>query len=65
MSRKSGCQNHDFTYDFVGGNRYNYMYAIDSIACYNNSRRKITMWNTPSYTEMRFGFEVTMYIANK
>ena len=23
------------------------------------------MWNTPSYTEMRFGFEVTMYIANK
>lgn len=35
------------------------------IARYNNSRRKITMWNTPSYTEMRFGFEVTMYIANK
>lgn len=22
-------------------------------------------WTTPSYTEMRFGFEVTMYIANR
>ncbi|MEL0030492.1 MAG: pyrroloquinoline quinone precursor peptide PqqA, partial [Betaproteobacteria bacterium] len=21
------------------------------------------MWTTPEYTEMRFGFEVTMYIA--
>jgi len=24
-----------------------------------------TMWNKPEYTEMRFGFEVTMYIANR
>jgi len=23
------------------------------------------MWTTPEYTEMRFGFEVTMYIANR
>jgi len=23
------------------------------------------MWTKPSYTEMRFGFEVTMYIMNK
>ncbi|MGB1651493.1 MAG: pyrroloquinoline quinone precursor peptide PqqA [Acidimicrobiales bacterium] len=23
------------------------------------------MWTTPEYTEVRFGFEVTMYIANK
>ncbi|MBI1394826.1 MAG: pyrroloquinoline quinone precursor peptide PqqA [Betaproteobacteria bacterium] len=23
------------------------------------------MWNKPEYTEMRFGFEVTMYIANR
>jgi len=22
-------------------------------------------WNTPSATEMRFGFEVTMYVMNK
>jgi len=22
-------------------------------------------WTKPSYTEMRFGFEVTMYILNK
>jgi pyrroloquinoline quinone biosynthesis protein A len=24
-----------------------------------------TMWTKPEYTEMRFGFEVTMYIANR
>lgn len=23
------------------------------------------MWTKPEYTEMRFGFEVTMYIANR
>jgi len=22
-------------------------------------------WNTPSYNDIRFGFEVTMYINNK
>lgn len=27
--------------------------------------RTTTMWNKPEYTEMRFGFEVTMYIANR
>jgi len=25
----------------------------------------MTMWTKPSYTEMRFGFEVTMYVMNK
>jgi pyrroloquinoline quinone biosynthesis protein A len=25
----------------------------------------LTMWTTPSATEMRFGFEVTMYVMNK
>jgi len=25
----------------------------------------MTMWSKPEYTEMRFGFEVTMYIANR
>jgi len=23
------------------------------------------MWTKPEFTEMRFGFEVTMYIANR
>ncbi|MDO9150348.1 MAG: pyrroloquinoline quinone precursor peptide PqqA [Methylophilaceae bacterium] len=23
------------------------------------------MWTTPAVTEMRFGFEVTMYVMNK
>ena len=25
----------------------------------------IIMWTTPAATEMRFGFEVTMYVMNK
>ena len=24
-----------------------------------------TMWIKPAYSEMRFGFEVTMYVANR
>jgi len=27
--------------------------------------RRITMWTKPAATEMRFGFEVTMYVMNK
>jgi coenzyme PQQ precursor peptide PqqA len=26
---------------------------------------EVNMWTKPEYTEMRFGFEVTMYIANR
>jgi len=26
---------------------------------------EINMWTKPSATEMRFGFEVTMYVMNK
>ncbi|UHJ66547.1 pyrroloquinoline quinone precursor peptide PqqA [Melaminivora jejuensis] len=22
-------------------------------------------WNTPAFTDLRFGFEITMYIANR
>ena len=30
-----------------------------------NNIRRITMWTKPAATEMRFGFEVTMYVMNK
>jgi len=29
------------------------------------SYKEITMWTKPTATEMRFGFEVTMYVCNK
>ena len=29
------------------------------------SQRSFAMWTKPEYSEMRFGFEVTMYIANR
>ncbi|APR96732.1 coenzyme PQQ synthesis protein [Pandoraea thiooxydans] len=28
-------------------------------------RRNIMQWTTPAYTDLRFGFEITMYIANR
>jgi coenzyme PQQ precursor peptide PqqA len=31
---------------------------------FNNLRRN-TMWTTPSATEMRFGFEITLYVMNR
>ena len=30
-----------------------------------SSNQEIHMWTKPEYTEMRFGFEVTMYIASR
>ena len=33
--------------------------------CNFNHHGGIIMWTKPEYTEMRFGFEVTMYIANR
>jgi coenzyme PQQ precursor peptide PqqA len=30
-----------------------------------NHHGGIIMWTKPEYTEMRFGFEVTMYIASR
>jgi pyrroloquinoline quinone biosynthesis protein A len=29
------------------------------------STRSLAMWTKPEFTEMRFGFEVTMYIYNR
>jgi coenzyme PQQ precursor peptide PqqA len=31
----------------------------------NPTEKDFAMWTKPEYTEMRFGFEVTMYIANR
>jgi coenzyme PQQ precursor peptide PqqA len=30
-----------------------------------NQYKEINMWTKPAATEMRFGFEVTMYVMNK
>ena len=30
-----------------------------------NQNKEINMWTKPAATEMRFGFEVTMYVMNK
>ena len=31
----------------------------------NQLLRRIIMWTKPEATEMRFGFEVTMYVCNR
>jgi coenzyme PQQ precursor peptide PqqA len=33
--------------------------------CFQLPTRRDTMWTKPEFTEMRFGFEVTMYIYNR
>ena len=33
--------------------------------CNPNNLEETIMWTTPAATEMRFGFEVTMYVMNK
>ena len=30
-----------------------------------NNRRFTMQWTAPSFTDLRFGFEITMYIANR
>ena len=32
---------------------------------YVNYRRLTMQWTAPSFTDLRFGFEITMYIANR
>jgi pyrroloquinoline quinone biosynthesis protein A len=43
---------------------YKYVCVAKIAVFYTQTRRNI-MWTTPSATEMRFGFEVTMYVMNK
>jgi pyrroloquinoline quinone biosynthesis protein A len=31
----------------------------------NPKQRRMNMWTKPEVTEMRFGFEVTMYVCNR
>ncbi len=31
----------------------------------NPNRRDKMQWTTPAFTDLRFGFEITMYIANR
>ena len=39
---------------------------LDQASNYSNNFWRFTMkWETPSYTDLRFGFEVTMYIYNR
>jgi coenzyme PQQ precursor peptide PqqA len=37
----------------------------DTAIDYQLNLKEFIMWTTPAATEMRFGFEVTMYVMNK
>ena len=43
---------------------YIYITIIDLVE-FKNLKGDHIMWTTPVATEMRFGFEVTMYVMNK
>jgi len=36
-----------------------------SLVTLNQIVKEIIMWTKPEVTEMRFGFEVTMYVCNR
>ena len=38
---------------------------VYQVLIFNFSLRRNIMWTKPAATEMRFGFEVTMYVMNK
>lgn len=39
---------------------------IDAVSYTDLIPKEIAMqWTTPAYTDLRFGFEITMYIANR
>ena len=44
-----------------------YSETTEIVKLYQNLKKKgdYIMWTTPAATEMRFGFEVTMYVMNK
>ena len=35
------------------------------IVCVNLTRRNNMAWTTPAATDMRFGFEITLYVMNR
>lgn len=40
--------------------------AVDTFTIDNNNLGEFTMkWSKPQYTDLRIGFEVTMYFANR
>jgi pyrroloquinoline quinone biosynthesis protein A len=41
------------------------MQHMERIIVRRQSKKEMIMWTTPAATEMRFGFEVTMYVMNK
>jgi pyrroloquinoline quinone biosynthesis protein A len=38
-------------------------YAVSPM--FNSMKETAMQWTTPAYTDLRFGFEITMYIANR
>ena len=41
------------------------MHDMKRIIVSRQTLKDTIMWTTPAATEMRFGFEVTMYVMNK
>lgn len=42
------------------------MFISNHLSNYNRKQRSSNMkWETPTYQDYRFGFEVTMYIMNR
>ncbi len=40
-------------------------FDLGSIDRFNHLRRSVMQWTTPAFVDLRFGFEITMYIASR
>jgi coenzyme PQQ precursor peptide PqqA len=36
-----------------------------AVSLFVRMEERVMQWTTPSYTDLRFGFEITMYIATR
>ena len=41
------------------------IHTVTQTVCNFINPRRITMWTKPEAVEMRYGFEVTMYVMNR
>ena len=51
--------------DYTDDRMLDMWYNICLVQIRTTFLKDITMWTKPTATEMRFGFEVTMYVMNK
>lgn len=56
---------HRLCFNPSAAHRYARLLGLIAIQFNAFNQETIMQWTTPAYTDLRFGFEITMYIANR